>query len=127
MFKTLSIAAIVGIIGLAQPVSANVVDEAAAAGGFHLNMTSNGSYSTHAGAELTSALPTSTGYELHAAQAEIAGLTNVTDAVALTPFWGPVDFLIIAMAAVAAVFMRLLLMRQRGPRYSTGIFVETIR
>ncbi len=57
---------------------------------------------------------------------KFAPLTNVEDMAARPPFWGPVDVVVIVLAGIAAFFMRLLMIRQRKPRFAGGISVQTI-
>lgn len=63
---------------------------------------------------------------VQAYKVKFAPLTNVQDMAARPPFWGPVDIVVVGLAGIAAIFMRLLLVRQRKPRFAGGISVETI-
>lgn len=119
MFKTLSITALVGIVGLAQPVSAEV---SPVAGQFttqelrletSTELIANVILPTSADIGLYRAEPQAPA--LFAAQAEFGAITRVEDTAAVTPFWGPVDLIVVVMAALASVFIRLLVTQKRRP------------
>lgn len=132
MYKTLTLAAFFGLVGLAQPIAAQSqifdVDVAPKSTDFSFPQTKgNTTFAPGVSEAVDYALqPKAT--KPKAQQIDSAPtLTNVTDTAARPPFWSRVDLLVIVLVALSAIFMRLLMVRQRRSRRSDGIFVETIR
>jgi len=130
MYKNFGMAALAALLSFAQLANADSLEAPKAAVLPQVSFT----YPEAKAEELIAPSPqTAINYTLaspdravKAYRVQIAPLTNVEDMAARVPFWGPVDVVVIGLAGIAAIFMRLLLVRQRKPRFAGGISVETI-
>lgn len=134
MFKTLTLTALLGLAAAALPVSAQSNSDRYEIAPDHVDFGYKPQDSTQAWAPNVAESSAMTLLNAKS-KAEKAGktaaaapaLTNVEDAAARMPAWWHGETIVIAMIALAAIFMRLIMVRQRGPKRSDAIFVETIR
>jgi len=134
LYKTLTLAALLGFIGTAAPISAQTYSDRYEIKPDHVDF----SYKPqNPAATLTPNVAQSSAMTLlkagnKPAQAEKPAttgpaITDVQDAAARLPSWWHSETIVFAMIALAAVFMRLIMLRQRGPKRSDALFVETLR
>lgn len=143
MYKTLCFAALAGMIGFAHPVLAQspspTIDVMSSTVDFshpapvsdtvlvpNHNAVILGSLTAPKAKDVPHQLA-SPDRAVTVYQAQVAPLTDVKDAAARPAFWGPTDMIVLVFAALAALFMRLLLVRQRHIGFADGIRVETVR
>lgn len=136
MYKLLGTVVLLGLIGMVQPlVSQSVlaqtdrIDFEIAPKGVDFNYVAPNAADVAAPSIAESSLMSlqSSADKANQNSVAITSLKNVEDAAARPAFWNHLDIIVVAMIALAAVFMRLIMVRQRGSKRSDAIFVETYR